>query len=91
MAEVMVICKYQKDDNDLYKLPENVLAFASRLNITRAIIPFMVNMHTSNDPSLVEILYCSQSFGIYKEGQALYIDGAYTKKFGISSISKIHQ
>lgn len=84
-----VVSKYQKDDNDLYKLPENVLAFASRLNITRGNYSFYGEYaYKYNDPSLVNATAISP-FGIYKEGQALYMNGAYTKKgIGISLSAK---
>ena len=84
-----VVSKYQKDENDLYKLPENVLAFATRLNVTHGNYTFYSEYaYKYNDPSKVNSTSLSP-YGIYKEGQALYLNGAYSKKgMGISLSAK---
>ncbi len=84
-----VVSKYQADQNDLYKLPENVLAFATRMRLTRG--NFSLNSEYAykyNDPSLINAT-ASYPKGIYKPGQALYLNGAYSKKgLGISLSAK---
>ena len=84
-----VVSKYQKDDNDLYKLPENVLSFATRLRLTRGNYSLYTEYaYKYNDPSLINAT-SAYPYGIYKEGQALYINGSYSKKgLGVSLSAK---
>ena len=75
--------KYQKDQDPIYKLPENVAAGAGRLRISRG----KVNIYSEyaykiNDPSSINNY-------IYKEGQALLIQANYSQKgLGISVDAK---
>ena len=84
-----VVSKYQKDDNDLYKLPENVLAFAGRIRATRGNYSLYTEYaYKYNDPSLINAT-AAYPYGIYKPGQAIYINGSYTKKgLGVSLSAK---
>ena len=74
-----VISKFQKDDDPVYNLPQNVAAFAGRVNITRG----KINLYSEyaykiNDPSYVNNF-------IYKPGEALLINAVYSQKgLGIS-------
>jgi len=72
------VSKYQQDKDPVYNLPENVGAWASRLNISNG--GFNINgeyAYKINDPS-ADNLY------IYKNGNALLISTSYSKKgFGI--------
>ena len=71
------VSKYQPDKDPIYKLPENVGAFASHLNITRKGWNFYTEyVYKINDPS-------TDNKYIYKEGQALLLNIGYnTKGFG---------
>lgn len=84
-----VVSKFQSDNDPLYKIPENVLSFATRLNLTRGNFTFYAeHAYKYNDPSLVNATPESP-IGIYKEGQALYMNGAYSQKgLGISLSTK---
>ncbi|MBL0340631.1 MAG: hypothetical protein IPP71_06760 [Bacteroidetes bacterium] len=84
-----VISKYQEDKNDLYKLPENVLAFATRMRLTNGNFSFYTEYaYKYNDPSLVNST-AAYPKGIYKEGQALYLNAGYAKKgLGVSLSAK---
>lgn len=72
------VSKYQADNDPVYKLPENVGAWAGRINITRG----GLNLNSEyaykiNDPS-------NDNSFIYKNGEALLISASYSKKgFGI--------
>ena len=72
------VSKYQPDKDPVYKLPENVGAWASRVNISNG--GFNINgeyAYKINDPS------ADNSF-IYKTGNAILISTSYSKKgFGI--------
>ncbi len=72
------VSKFQEDEDPGYYLPENVAAFAGRLNISHA--NFNVNgeyAYKINDPS-------SDNDFIYKEGQALYVNAtAYVKTLSV--------
>lgn len=72
------VSKYQADKDPLYKLPENVGAWAARMNITRGAINFNTEYaYKINDPS-ADNLY------IYKPGEALLISTSFSKKgFGV--------
>ncbi|TVR42462.1 MAG: hypothetical protein EA394_03295 [Bacteroidia bacterium] len=66
-----VISKYQPDNNPRYHLPENVAAFAGRLNFVRGPLNISTEYaHKVNDPS------ADNNF-IYKDGQALHINATY--------------
>lgn len=77
------VSKYQKDEDPIYVLPENVGASAGRINIQSG--DFSINAEYArkiNDPSLVNGL-------IYKDGEALIVNLAYTKSgFGITLSGK---
>ncbi|MGB1039923.1 MAG: DUF6029 family protein [Flavobacteriales bacterium] len=77
------VSKYQEDDNQGLILPENVGAFAGRININRG--GFSLNseyVEKMNDPS-------ADNGFIYKKGQALLINTAYSQKgLGISLTGK---
>ncbi|HBX52563.1 MAG: hypothetical protein A2275_09825 [Bacteroidetes bacterium RIFOXYA12_FULL_35_11] len=72
-----VVSKFQEDDNIIYKLPENVLAFSGRFNVTHGKITTSGEYaYKYNDPSF------DNNF-IYKHGEALLINSSYsTKGFG---------
>lgn len=84
-----VVSKYQKSTNPVYIIPENVLAFATRMNVSRGNYRlYSEYAYKYNDPSLVNATAENPS-GIYKEGQALYINGSYTRKgLGVSLSGK---
>jgi len=66
------VSKFQEDQNPLYNLPENVAAFAGRLNYTRG--AFHLNAeyaYKANDPS------ADNNF-IYRHGEALTLSGSYS-------------
>jgi hypothetical protein len=71
------VSKYQADKDPLYKLPENVGAWASRLQIMRSGWNFYSEYANKiNDPS-------ADNNYIYKDGQALLVNLGYsTKGFG---------
>lgn len=69
-----VISKYEKDKDPVYKLPENVAAFAGRGNIIFG--GFNIGAEYAykiNDPS-------AANKRIYKPGEALLIQAAYSRK-----------
>ena len=84
-----VVSKFQKDDNDLYVLPENVLSFATRARVNRGNYSLYGEYaYKYNDPSLINATP-EYPNGIYKEGQGLYINGGYAKKgLGVSLSAK---
>lgn len=84
-----VVSKYQKSTNPVYIIPENVLAFATRMNVSRGNYRlYSEYAYKYNDPSLVNATAENPS-GIYKEGQALYLNGSYTRKgLGVSLSGK---
>lgn len=84
-----VVSKFQEDDNELYKLPENVLAFAPRIRITRGNFGlYSEYAYKYNDPSAINAT-AANPVGIYKPGQGMYINGTYTKKgLGVSLSAK---
>ncbi|MBK5283945.1 MAG: hypothetical protein JJE25_00950 [Bacteroidia bacterium] len=77
------VSKFQKSDDTVFNLPENVGAGSGRINIQRG--DFTLNAeyaHKVNDPSSV-------NNRIYKDGEALLINLAYSKSgFGISLSAK---
>jgi hypothetical protein len=67
------VSKYQKDEDPVFKLPENVGAGSGRINMQRG--DFSLNIEyarKANDPSLVNGL-------IYKDGEALITNIGYSK------------
>lgn len=84
-----VVSKYQKDENVLYNLPENVLAFAPRIRLNRGNVSLYGEYaYKYNDPSAINATSENPS-GIYKPGQATYINATYTQKgLGISLSGK---
>jgi hypothetical protein len=78
-----VVSKYQKDMDPIYKYPENVAAFAGRMNLVSGKINFVSEYaYKINDPSAV-------NNNIYKPGEALYISTTYSQKgLGVSLSGK---
>ncbi len=69
-----VVSKYQKDEDPFLKLPENVAAFAGRVNVIRSKVNVGLEYaYKINDPSDV-------NNQIYKTGEALNITASYSKK-----------
>ncbi len=69
-----VVSKYQSDHNPLYNLPENVAAFAGRINFIRGPLNITTEYaHKINDPS------ADNNF-IYKDGNGLHLTGSYAVK-----------
>ena len=77
------VSKYQADQNSQYVLPENVGAYGARLNVIRGNYTFMAEYaRKENDPS------ADNNF-IYRDGEALVLQGSYSRKgFGISLSAK---
>jgi len=69
------VSKYQKDDPTFkYELPENVAAFAGRINISRGGASLMSEYaYKINDPTAVNKY-------IYRDGQALLVSASYSQK-----------
>jgi len=68
------VSKFQEDLNPTYNLPENVGAWAGRVNINRGNINLSGEYaYKINDPS-------SDNSYIYKDGQALLLNFSYSKK-----------
>lgn len=66
-----VVSKYQRDQNPLFNLPENVAAMAGRLQFVRGPVNISAEFaHKVNDPS-------AENNFIYKDGQALHLTGSY--------------
>jgi hypothetical protein len=78
-----VVSKYQEDMDPIYNLPENVAAFAGRMNVACGKINFVSEYaYKVNDPSTL-------NKNIYKPGEALYVSTSYSKKgLGISLSAK---
>jgi hypothetical protein len=79
------VSKYQKADDPLYKIPENVLALSGRATINRGGFRlYSEYAFKSMDPSFDNSSVDYPS-GIYKYGQAIYSNLAFTKKgLGVS-------
>lgn len=77
------VSKFQKDLNPQYNLPENVASWANRINVNHGRWNFGAEyVHKYNDPSAVNNY-------IYKEGNALLVNGSYSKRgFGFSLDAK---
>lgn len=73
------VSKYQRDADPLYNLPENVGAFAGRINLNVGKIGFMTEYGNKiNDPSAMNNY-------IYQEGKALLSSLSYSQRgFGVS-------
>jgi hypothetical protein len=69
-----VVSKYQKDEDPIAKLPENVAAFSGRMNVIRGKVNVGLEYaYKINDPSAV-------NDQIYKNGEALTLNTSYSKK-----------
>ncbi len=67
------VSKYQPDDNPVYKLPQNVAAFATRVNINRGYFALNAeHAYKINDPS-------ADNGYIYKPGNATYLTMSYAR------------
>ncbi len=77
------VSKYQKDDDPVYILPENVAAWAGRIYINYGDFTFETEyMHKDNDPSTVNNF-------IYKNGNCLLTNLNYSRSgFGIALSAK---
>lgn len=84
-----VVSKYQKSNDPIYNIPENVLSFATRMTLNRGNYRLYGEYaYKYNDPSLINATAENPS-GIYKPGQALFLNGAYSKKgIGVSLSAK---
>ncbi len=87
------ISKHEKDDNPIYKIPENVGAGAGRLNISHGKINFSGEyVYKSMDPSSGGTEYSNGIVGhnyIYKNGQGLLLTASYSQKgLGIHVMAK---
>ena len=73
-----VVSKYQRDQNPLFHLPENVAAFSGRIRYMRGPLSFDGEYaHKANDPS-------AENNFIYKDGHALLVTGTYAVRgFGL--------
>ena len=68
------VSKYQKNLDPVYNFPENVSSFAGRINFSRnALILSSEYAYKINDPS-------SDNGNIFKDGNALLINGSWSKK-----------
>jgi hypothetical protein len=78
-----VVSKYQKDEDPLYRLPENVAALAGRTTINYGKFTFDGEYaYKYNDPS-------DDNGYIYKIGQAMYLNAMYNVKgLGIRATAK---
>jgi len=78
-----IVSKYQRDQNPLYHLPENVAAFAGRVALVRGPLALSAEYaHKANDPS------ADNNF-IYKDGQALHLNASYAVRgFGVLLAAK---
>lgn len=83
------VSKYQKADDPIYKIPNNVLALAGRTTISRGGMRFYGEYaYKVNDPSLENATLAFPS-GIYKNGYGAYLNATYTQKgLGISVSAK---
>ncbi len=72
------VSKYQRDADPIFNLPENVGAFAGRLNITKGKFSLMTEYsHKINDPSILNNF-------IYKDGHAVLSSLSYSERgFGV--------
>jgi hypothetical protein len=67
-----IVSKFQRDQDPLFNLPENVASMAGRVNYSRSAINLTAEYaHKINDPS------ADNNF-IYKDGQAVLINASYS-------------
>jgi len=80
-----IVSKYQQDMDPIYKLPENVAAYAGRLNLVSGKINFLSEYaYKINDPSASTV-----NNYIYKPGEALFSSATFSQKgFGMSLSAK---
>lgn len=78
-----VVSKFQRDENPLLKLPENVLGYSTRMQLNIGDFGFTGEYaHKVNDPS-------STNNQTYNTGQGLYLTASYsTKGIGINVAAK---
>lgn len=87
------VSKYEPDDSDKYKLPENVGAGAARFNISRGAIGLSGEYaYKSMDPSAGGFDNSNGNVGqnyIYKNGQGAFVTATYSQKgLGVSLMAK---
>ncbi|NOZ46593.1 MAG: hypothetical protein GXO79_07395 [Chlorobi bacterium] len=87
------VSKYEKDDNPIYKIPENVGAGGGRINISHGGFNVMGEyVYKSMDPSSGGTDNSNGNVGqnyIYKSGQGLFLTATYSKKgLGVSLMAK---
>ncbi|MEQ1734625.1 MAG: DUF6029 family protein [Bacteroidia bacterium] len=77
------VSKYQKDEDPIYKLPENVGTWAARMNVIRGKVNvFAEYAYKINDPSKLNNF-------TYKYGQGLLVQAGYSQKgLGVSLSGK---
>jgi hypothetical protein len=67
-----VVSKFQKDDDPILKLPENVLGYATRMSMSVGDFSFNTEYaHKYNDPS-------AANNSTYNDGKALLVSGSYS-------------
>lgn len=78
-----MVSRYQKDQDPIYNLPENVAAYNARINVTRGKVNFLAEYgYKYNDPN-------ATNGRIYAPGQALNVNATYsTKGFGLLLAAK---
>ncbi|MFN5223848.1 MAG: DUF6029 family protein [Bacteroidota bacterium] len=83
------VSKYQKAEDPIYKIPNNVLAWSARTTLNRGgWRVYGEYAFKSNDPSLENASLAFPS-GIYKNGYGAYFNATYTKKgLGLSVSAK---
>ncbi|HET6243222.1 MAG TPA: DUF6029 family protein [Bacteroidia bacterium] len=68
------VSKFQRDQDPIYNLPENVGSFGGRLNISRGKISLLSEYaYKINDPSAVNQY-------IYRHGEAMFLSASYSQK-----------
>ncbi len=74
-----LVSRHQKDNNPLYKMPENVAAWSGRMNLSRGGFFWLTEYAEKiNDPNAINQF-------IYAKGRALYSSMSYSQKgFGFS-------
>lgn len=78
-----LISKYQADLDPIYKLPENVMSWSGRFNLSRGGFFWQTEYaHKINDPNAINNF-------IYKDGKGLFTSMSYSQKgFGIALSGK---
>jgi len=78
-----LISRYQADLDPIYKLPENVMSWSSRMNLSYGGFFWLTEYaHKINDPNAINNY-------IYKDGQGLFSSMSYSQKgFGLSVSGK---